>query len=147
MSLREKILAAEDLPTEEVETPAWAPFGVPTVRVRGLSAAQREEWEQSVSPNGQPRRSTTIRASFVALCVVDPDTGEQAFTSRDVKELAGKNANTIMELWNVGRRLSGMVTEDETDEENPSTGDQEESSSSESPSPVDTPTSTDSETD
>lgn len=134
MTLREMILAAEDLPTEDVETPAWAPFGVPSVVVRGLSAAQREEWEQSVAPNGKTARSTTIRASFVALVVVDPETGEQAFASKDVKDLAKKNASTIIDIWNVGRRLSGMQTEEE-EAVNPSTGEGQDESFTGSPSP------------
>lgn len=128
MSLREKILAAEDLPTEDVATPAWEPFGVPSVRVQGLTAAAREEWEQSVAPNGEQVRSTTIRASFVSLVVVDPETNKRAFTSRDVRELSGKNSQTIVDIWNVGRRLSGMTTEEEV---NPSTDGQESSNDSE----------------
>jgi hypothetical protein len=43
--IRDKILAADDLPREQVQTDEWAPFGVPFVFVRGLSAAERDKWE------------------------------------------------------------------------------------------------------
>lgn len=135
-SLRDAILAAEDLPREQVQTDEWAPFGVPFVFVRGLTSAERDAYELSLTvagPNGgrmQRPNLKNIRTAFVVKIVVD-ESGERIFTDKDVEELGKKNARVIDHLWEVGRRMSGM-----TDEEvNPSKGDQEDSNSSDSPSP------------
>lgn len=136
-ALADKILAADDLPREEVETPEWASFGAPTLFVRGLTARERDEYERGLlvrladgtrvlDPNPK-----NIRAGFVARVVVDAD-GERVFSDQQIAELGGKNAAVVDRLWLVGRRLSGMIVEAE---ENPSTGDQEGSSSSDSPLP------------
>lgn len=131
-SLRDSILAADDLPREQVSTPEWEPFGAPSVYVRGLTAAERDKYEQSLterSPDGtvRPRRSLdNLRASFVARVVVD-ESGARVFEDSDVEKLGAKNAAVIDRLWDKGRELSGMgVIEDA----NPSTGDQPESPSS-----------------
>lgn len=138
-SMREKILAAEDLPREQVKTDEWAPFGVPFVLVRGLTSSERDEYEQSLlitRPDG--RRVTNpniknVRAGLVAKVMLDPDTGERVFSDAQIGELAGKNARVIERLWDVGRRLSGMQTDEETEAEaNPSTGDLPASPSSDS---------------
>lgn len=144
-TLREQILAAEDLPREQVSTDEWAPFGVPFVHVRGLASGERDDWEQSFLTTGANGKRVTkpqvhnVRAGFVALTVVD-EAGQRVFTDKDIAALATKSAAVIGRLWDVGRRLSGM--KDEDDEENPSEGGQEDTSSSDSPSPSDSPTST-----
>ena len=133
-TLRDAILAADDLPRVEVQTPEWAPFGVPTVFVRGLTAAERDDYEQSLTertPDGSVRakaKQSNLRASFVVRVLVDAD-GERIFTDRDVDALGKKNAAVIDRLWDEARELSGMGTP----EANPSTGDQEGSNSSDSP--------------
>lgn len=138
-TLRDAILAAEDLPREEVKTDEWGPSGVPSVFVRGFTSKERDDWEMSLTvlgPNGsrvQNPRLRNLRAGFVVRALVDAN-GERIFDDKDVELLAGKNAAVIDRLWDVGRRLSGMQTEDE-EETNPSTGDQEDSVSSDSPSP------------
>lgn len=138
-SMREKILAAEDLPQERVKTDEWAPSGVPFVVIRALTSSERDEYEQSLlitRPDG--RRVTNpnlknVRAGFVAKVMLDPDTGERIFDDSHAADLAGKNAALIDRLWDVGRRLSGMQTEEELEKEgNPSTGDQPGSPSSDS---------------
>lgn len=131
-TLRDQILAADDLPWADVETSEWAPFGVPTVRVRGLTAAERDDYEQSLverTADGTVRaktKQTNLRASFVARVIIDPDTGERAFTDKDATALGEKNAAVIDRLWDKARELSGMGTT----ESNPSEGDPDASSSS-----------------
>jgi hypothetical protein len=117
-SLRDDILSASDLKAESVDTPEWEPFGHPTVLVRGLTAAERDQYEQNMverSPDGGVRTKSKIknlRASFVAMVVVK-ENGEREFTDADVDALGGKNANVIDRLWDKGRELSGMVREAE----------------------------------
>lgn len=133
-TLRDTILGAQDLPIEEVQTSEWAPFGVPFVRVRGLTASEREKWERSVGEM-DGKKQTFVRERLVALTVVDTD-GNPEFRDADVKALGDLSSAVITRLFDVARRLSGMRTEDEIAAEgNPSKGDQEDDSSSDSPSP------------
>jgi len=133
-TLRDKILDAEDLPIEEVQTDEWAPFGVPLVRVRGLSAAEKEKWELSVGDT-DGKKVTHIREKLVVMTVVEAD-GTPAFGSEDVRMLGARSSAVITRLFNTARKLSGMRTEAELEaERNPSKGDQEEDNSSDSPSP------------
>jgi hypothetical protein len=133
-TLRESILAADDLPRREVPTPEWAKFGAKSVWVRGLTAAERDDYEQSLTEraeDGGVRAKVVqhnIRAAFVARVIVDAQ-GVRVFTDKDIEALGNKSAAVIDRLWDVGRELSGMGLP----EENPSTGDQVEHSSSDSP--------------
>ena len=134
-ALRDKILAAQEMPTEEVPTDEWAPFGVPTVRVRGLTASEREEWERWVG-NADGKKQTYIREKLVVMTVVEEKDGtlQPAFSRQDVKELSNLSSATIVRLWDVARRLSGMQTEAELERQvNPSSGDQDEQDSLDSP--------------
>lgn len=138
-TLRDAILAAEDLPREEVKTDEWGPFGVPSVFVRGFTSKERDDWEMSLTvagPDGgrvpNPRLKN-LRAGFVVRVLVD-ENGERIFDDKDVDLLAGKSAAVLDRLWDVGRRLSGLETASEA-EANPSTGDQGDGNSSDSPSP------------
>lgn len=137
-SLRDAILEVKDLPQEKVRTDEWAP-SVPFVHIRGLSAAERDQWEQGLTAtiNGRIVPKTKIknlRAQFVVKILVD-ENGDRIFKDSEVDLLGNKSAAVLDRLWDVGRRLSGMQTEEELEEENPSTGDQEDTNSSDSPSP------------
>lgn len=129
-SMRDAILAAEDLPREQVHTDEWAPFGVPFVYVRGLSAGERDAWESAVTvlaPDGSRRpnpRLKNSRARFCALIMVDED-GGRIFADTDVDRLAEHSAAVLERIALVGLRLSGMIEA----EANPSTGDLDDSSS------------------
>ena len=132
-TLRDSILGVSDLPIEEVQTDEWAPFGVPFVRVRGLSAAEREKWERDLPDEESAKKITHIREKLVVLTVVDAD-GKQEFQDSDVKALGDLSGLVITRIFNAARRLSGMLTEAEVEaQENPSPGDQDDASSSESP--------------
>lgn len=133
-ALRDKILAAQEMPTEEITVDEWAPYGVPTVRVRGLTAAERERWEKWVGDvDGQ--KQTFIREKLVALTVVEEIDGtlQPAFSRADVQALSNLSSSAIIKVWDAARRLSGMQTEAEVKAANPSTGDQDEPDSPDSP--------------
>ena len=131
-TLRDAILNAQDLPTEEVATDEWGAFGFPTVRVRGLTAGEREKWERSIGSDDDGKKPTMIREKLVALTVVD-DQGNPEFTEADVAMLSNQSSAVIVRLFDAARRLSGMQTEAELEEANPSMGDQGEGNSSDSP--------------
>jgi hypothetical protein len=133
-TLRDAILEAQDLPTEDVQTDEWGRFGVPFVRVRGLSASEREKWELSVGET-DGKKVTHIREKLVVATVIDDD-GSPAFQPSDIKMLGERSSAVIVRLFNTARKLSGMRTEAEAEAEaNPSKGDQEDDNSSDSPSP------------
>jgi len=133
-ALRDKILAAKELPTEQVQTDEWAPFGVPFVRVRGLTAAEREEWERWVG-DADTKENTFIREKLVVMTVLDEEHPDQpAFSRKDVQELSALSSATIIRIWDTARRLSGMQTETELKAQvNPSSGDQDGQGSPDSP--------------
>ena len=133
-AMRDKILAAKELPTEQVQTDEWAPSGVPFVRVRGLTAAEREEWERWVG-DSDGQKQTYIREKLVAMTVVDEDDpNKPVFSRSDVEALSELSSSAIIKIWDAARRLSGMRTEAEMEKElNPSKGAQGEPASPESP--------------
>lgn len=134
-ALRDKILAAKELPTEQVQTDEWAPFGVPFVVVRGLTAGERENWERWVG-DADGNKSTYVREKLVAMTVMEEVDGtlQPAFSRKDVNDLSELSSAAIMRIWDTARRLSGMQTESELAAQvNPSKGDQDEPDSPESP--------------
>ncbi len=103
---RDAILGASDIKTEDVNVPEWG--GV--VRVKGLTAAQRDKFEaESMSGNGKNRdlNMANIRARLIALAIVDEE-GKTLFTSSDVKALGEKSGAAIDRVFGVASRLSGI---------------------------------------
>lgn len=115
MSLLNKsaILAAKDLPTEDIEVPEWGG----TVRVRSLTGAERDAFEASIvdargkTPQVNPRN---MRAKLVALTVIDED-GKRVFGDADVSALGGKSASALNRVFEVAQRLSGLTEADVED--------------------------------
>lgn len=107
---RDAILQAQDLPTERVEVPEWGG----EVIVRGLTAAERDQFEQSiVEARGKDTRVNlrNIRAKLVALCVVDEE-GKRLFKDEDAELLGRKSAVALNRIFEVAQRLSGLRPED-----------------------------------
>ena len=103
---RDAILAAPDIKTEDVDVPEWGG----TVRVRGLTAAQRDVFEaESLSGNGKSRdvNFANLRSRLIALAIVGED-DKPLFKPGDVKALGEKAAGPIDRLFDVASRLSGM---------------------------------------
>jgi hypothetical protein len=103
---RDAILQIDDLPVEDVSVPEWGG----SVRVRGLTARERVEFEASntVMRGDQlvPDVDNAV-AKLVALCVVDED-GTQVFTRQDANALGEKSSAALARVFDVAARLSGM---------------------------------------
>lgn len=103
------ILAADDLPTEDVEVPEWGG----TVRVRGLSGSQRSLVEATmVAAKGQAveirvEAFKTLRERLVAASLVD-ENGKRLFSDAEVGVLGEKSGNALTRVFKVASRLSGM---------------------------------------
>ena len=107
---RDAILGASDIQTEDVHVPEWGG----TVRVAGLTAAQRDAFEtESVSGRGKNVNVNfaNIRARLAAKCIVGED-GKPLFTERDVKALGEKSASALSRVFDVCSRLSGIGDQD-----------------------------------
>jgi hypothetical protein len=126
-TLRDKILAARELPRQEVETPEWAPFGVPSVHVRGFTVAEAAEYAELTNGDG-PVENMHLATKVCVNFTVD-ENGERVFDDGDEALLQGMAVSVITRIVVAVNRQSGFDRE-----ENPSTGDQNELSSSGSPS-------------
>jgi hypothetical protein len=125
---RAAILAARDLDIEEVDIPEWGG----KVRVRGLTASQRDQFEsKSVETKGKKTSVNllNIRARLVSLCVVD-EQGNPLFSESDIHVVGEKSASAIDRIWEVATRLSGIGERDVEELAGNSESDQSEDSSS-----------------
>lgn len=108
---REQILGATDRKTEDVAVPEWGG----SVRVRGLSGAERDAYEASIVQLGAGgKRSVNLknlRARLVAYSVIDED-GNPLFTPEDVAALGDKSAAALERVFDVARKLSGLADGD-----------------------------------
>ncbi len=107
---KEQILAAQDLPTEDVDVPEWGG----SVRLRTLSGAERDRWEESrIEQRGKSRKTNyqNITASLIALCAVDSE-GKRLFSEAEVHALGRKSAKVLGRLFDACRRLNGLSEEE-----------------------------------
>lgn len=106
---KDQILSASDMPTRDVEVPEWGG----TVRVRSLTAAERDEFEASVAQAGPDGKSNlkNVRARLCMRALVD-DAGSQMFSQGDIALLGRKSAKALDRVFDAARELSGMRKED-----------------------------------
>lgn len=105
MSLRDRILSADDISKQLVEVQQW---GV-TVEVRTMSAGQRSRMIQSCSlPDGSIDLDKLYPMLIVAT-VFDPATGIQVFTENDMSLLQEKSASSIEFVAQKAMSMSGMT--------------------------------------
>lgn len=126
---RDAILGASDIETEIVAVPEWGG----DVMVRGLTAAQRDKYEQSMigkDEKGKAKISmANARARLVALTVVD-ESGALVFSDADILKLGTKSAAAMDRIYEAATRLSG-VSDGDMDE---LVGNSEAETSDDSPS-------------
>ena len=101
---KDQILGAVDFKYEEVDVPEWGG----SVRLRGLSASERDEFEASI---GVTQDLTNMRSRLVVNCLTDEE-GNRLFKNSEAKQLGDKNANVVNILFDMCRHLSGMSDDD-----------------------------------
>lgn len=104
------VLGQVDLERETVDVPEW---GV-RVQVRGMTAAERDAFEQStfeMRGKNVKLNLANARARLVAVCCVD-DEGRRLFADGDVAALGQKSGKALDRLYAVAQRLSGLRKED-----------------------------------
>lgn len=97
------ILGADDLEHRDVPVPEWGG----TVRVRGLTARERDQFEFAVALARKDATQANVRASFVGRAIVDAD-GRRVLTDGQIGQLAAKSATAVDRVMDVVRELSGM---------------------------------------
>ena len=103
---RDVILAADDLMTEEVFIPQWNG----KVKIRGITASERDELEASIfTDEGKPIKKN-FRAKIVALALCD-ERGNRIFSDADIEALGKKNGAAINLVFGIAQRLSGIGQE------------------------------------
>ena len=104
-----EILAADDLPWEDVPVPEWGG----EVRVRGLNGSQRSLIEATmVAAKGQTveirvEAFKTLRERLIATCLIDGE-GRRLFGDGEVAALGQKSGRVLDNLFKTASRLSGM---------------------------------------
>lgn len=110
----DEILGKDDSQHEDVDVPEWGG----TVRVRSLTADERDAFDESITKlsgngKGQTREIVMkgIRAKLVARSLID-DKGVRLFTDAQVETLGKKNATVLDRLFAIAQRLSGLSKDD-----------------------------------
>lgn len=107
---RDEILGLTDVVIETVDVPEWKR----AVRVRSLTAAERESWEGAVYPGPKETRVGLIRAALAVRSIID-EQGNRIFGDDDAESLATKSAAALERVYRVARRLS-FVTDSDVEE-------------------------------
>ena len=104
MSLRDRIIAANDTASELLELPEW---GV-QVEVRSMSGAARARLVQDAANNDGKMNFTAAMPEIIIGCTFDPETGERVFESADTEALMEKSGQVLDKIIAVAMRLSGF---------------------------------------
>ncbi|MEU8264913.1 hypothetical protein AB0C02_30405 [Micromonospora sp. NPDC048999] len=109
---RDAILGAEDRSYDVVDCPEWGG----AVRIRSITGAQRDAYEQSLIQQRGGNRQMNMRnarAKLIVLCAVD-EHGTSLFSEQDVNALGRKNAKPLDRLFDACKVIAGL-TEDDVD--------------------------------
>lgn len=107
---REAILAAPDLQFQDVAVTEWGG----SVRVRGMTGNERDEWEwEMIQTRTEDRKENKrrLRAKLVSLTVVD-ENGQRLFSEADIEALGQKSVRALQRVYNVAQRLSRISADD-----------------------------------
>ena len=109
---RQQIVDADDLPTKDVNVPEWGG----TVRVKTMTALEKDKWEISCLTDDKKSNLEAMRAKLAAHTIVD-ESGQRLFTEFDVEKLAAKSAKAIERIYNIAQKLNGISDKDLKDME------------------------------
>ena len=101
-SLRDRILAMDDLGSEEVHIEAWDM----TLTVRGLTAGEVEEIGREVNEGDL----VNVMARLAVKVTTNGD-GERVFADDDAEALGGKSPVAVKALFDAAQRVSGLGEE------------------------------------
>jgi len=100
---KEAISKVKDLVTEDVEVPEWGG----TVRVKMMTAQERDVYELSIYEDEQNNRSENVRARLCVSVMID-EKGNRIFGLNEVKVLGKKSAKAVNRVFEVARKLNAI---------------------------------------
>lgn len=114
MSLKDYILAIDDLPKATVSIPEWkdAEGKAIVLTVKSLMASERDAFEREMLNKKSEHRN--VRASYAAKCIVDHN-GDRIFSDTDIEALGKKNANALDRVFAAVLKMNPL-TEADVDE-------------------------------
>lgn len=107
---RDAILAHVDVQERELYVPEWQTW----VKIRGLTARERDDYERSIMVGKGKDRDVNLRnlrSKLVVRSVVDP-AGQLLFSDADIEALGDKSAAALERIFDVARDLSGLSEQD-----------------------------------
>ncbi len=110
MLSRDEILRHSALPTEDLEVPEWGG----SVRIRSLTAGERDGFELDMKDARTEGQKPNIRAALAVRVLVD-EQGRNLFTPADAESLATFHAKPLDRVFTVAARLSGITPDDVND--------------------------------
>ncbi|MFF0183558.1 hypothetical protein [Streptomyces sp. NPDC005244] len=116
---RDEILNADDLATEDVPVPEWAPKTAKNpdeyaVRLRMLMGVDRDKFEASTveTKGGKTKQNlANFRARLVALCIIN-EAGELMFNAADIPALGKKSSRALGRVFDACQKLNGFTEAD-----------------------------------
>lgn len=115
MLTKQGILSKNDQQYEDVPVPEWSDNGDEAfVRVRGLTARERDLFEASIAGSENKLNYDNVRAKMMVRTVID-EQGRLMFTEDDVPILGLKSARALSRVYNVAAKLSGLTKDDVVD--------------------------------
>ena len=108
---RDAILATRGaLKFQDVEVPEWGG----TVRIREMTGAERDAWEQSLVGAKGKVNIENVRARLVSRTAVD-ENGVRIFSDQDAEDLGQTSAAGLERLAKVAQKLN-MLSESDLEE-------------------------------
>ena len=107
---KEAIRQVDDRRVEIVEVPEWGG----KVQVRGLTGAERDQFEASIMTGKGTNRDVNmknVRSKLVVLGTIN-SAGERLFAPADVAWLSEKSASALERVFDAIRKLSGLTDGD-----------------------------------
>ena len=101
---KDQIISVEDLAHEDVEVPQWGG----TVRVRAMTAIERDRFEQETYSGTSKENYDNMRARLVVKCLID-EQGNRLFKDEDAETLGKKHGAIVDKLFWIARRLSAVT--------------------------------------
>lgn len=102
-TLKERILAAQDLTLEPVVVPEWGE----TVQVRVMTGADRDSLTASMRDGSGNVDLMRYRARLLVRCIVNED-GSTMFSETEIDALNAKSSIALERLFAVADRLNGV---------------------------------------
>lgn len=107
MSLRDRILSADDIGRTTIEVPEWGC----ELEVRTVTAGERSKMIRSALTDEGTLDTTTLFPMLIIGSCFDPETGEQVFEADDITALQGKSAAAVERVGQKAMEMSGMTSE------------------------------------